>query len=520
MDRRSYLCLLVPAAFLLAALTPSALTGPYAGKIGIGLEGIGGRGLEFVDAAKTLRPWEGLNGEEVPLDEHGWPLTDAKTVFFDLRPTFAWAPPIDDPDRYQIDVSGTYKLSFKGRAVLSSAEDPQAFRVENQVYDEAADRTTADIVLPKGKALLFMAFSGTKRGIRDVKLIRPGYPAETEQIFTDAFLKALSPFSVLRFMDWLETNNNNPKYPAVTGWAERKLPTDATQRPWGGKKDGAAWEYVIALGNEARKDIWINIPVAATDGYVRQLALMLKQDLRPESRIYVEYSNEVWNGLFGQSAWNVDAALKDPDERIYRSSTIRIAKRLAEIVEIFGEIFGPGSINARIRPVLAGWLIRPEAYEAQLKWIEKHCGPPRDFLYGIASAPYFNDDLASARANPEEILKAMGLSVDSGMRYCRQLQKLAEAYGVKNLCYEGGSDTGGGSPVNVANRIRAERDPRIKDVIHYYLRDNWFAMGGDIFMWFTLTSAYSRYGCWGLTDDVTCTATPKYQAILDLIEGR
>src|SRR5689334_4094242 len=87
---------------------------PAAGKLGIGLEGVGGRALEFVDAMKTSRAWETPDGRRpARTDEHGWPLEDARTVVFDLRPTFAWAPPIDDPDRYQIDVSGRYSLSFR-----------------------------------------------------------------------------------------------------------------------------------------------------------------------------------------------------------------------------------------------------------------------------------------------------------------------------------------------------------------------------------------------------------------------
>lgn len=32
-----------------------------------------------------------------PVDEIGWPTTDASTVLFDIRPVPAWAPPVDNP---------------------------------------------------------------------------------------------------------------------------------------------------------------------------------------------------------------------------------------------------------------------------------------------------------------------------------------------------------------------------------------------------------------------------------------
>jgi uncharacterized protein (TIGR03437 family) len=49
------------------------------------------------------------------------------------------------------------------------------------------------------------------------------------------------------------------------------------------------------------------------------------------------------------------------------------------------------------------------------------------------------------------------------------------------------------------------------------MRDNWFGRGGDLFMYFALSGAYSRYGCWGLTEDITSLNTVKLQAVQDLV---
>ena len=37
--------------------------------------------------------------------------------------------------------------------------------------------------------------------------------------------------------------------------------------------------------------------------YVREFARLVKGKLDPERRVYVEYSNEVWNGQFQQSKY-------------------------------------------------------------------------------------------------------------------------------------------------------------------------------------------------------------------------
>jgi hypothetical protein len=44
---------------------------------------------------------------------------------------------------------------------------------------------------------------------------------------------------------------------------------------------------------------WLFVP-AADDAYVRKLASFLRDGLRPDLRVYVKHSNEVWNQAFPQ----------------------------------------------------------------------------------------------------------------------------------------------------------------------------------------------------------------------------
>jgi hypothetical protein len=108
----------------------------------------------------------------------------------------------------------------------------------------------------------------------------------------------VSRFRILRFMDWLSTNHSAN---AIVSWADRptrdRKPTEA---------EGARWETIVELANTVRRDPWINIPVRANDDYVRNLATLLRDTLDPALAVYVEYSNEIWNGTFDQFAINRD----------------------------------------------------------------------------------------------------------------------------------------------------------------------------------------------------------------------
>ena len=513
--------------------------GTHPDKIGVDLDapGAGDRARTFVDLAKTLRPWTTAEQNPAAVDEQGWPTCDAMTVLFDIRPFGTWKPPIDDPAKFQPDWSGTYKMTFNGQAVIGFL-DEKGLQILQQKYDPEKNLTTADLVVSPGVGLLCISFKQTKRtaespegsGITHLSVLRPGVPEDTKAVFGDDFLKSLKPFAVLRFMDWLSTNHKpgfygDPGHHALQ-WADRHVPEDATQGHYLNKY-GVAWEYVVELANTVHKDIWINIPVAATDDYVKQLALLLKEKLFPECKIYIEHSNEVWNFGFPQYTYNKMAALdevnqgkttlnndgaKDPEVLARR----RHAKRLIEIGKTFREVFGAQGAS-RIRPVYASRISAPKPnYEEVLAWVEKTYGPPKNHFYALAGAAYFNTSKQAPNADINTLLKAMRDDSDKNLVARAVIQKLAAHYGVMHCQYEVGPDVGGGKPENVANRILSNRDPRMKEIILHDARDNWFPHGGDLYMYFSHCGASSRNGCWGLSEDIKNLNTPKWQAIYEL----
>lgn len=111
-------------------------------------------------------------------------------------------------------------------------------------------------------------------------------------------LKDLERYSVLRFMSWLNTNSDVAPRP----WQQRVTPAADSQTG----PNGVAWEYIVRLCNQLGASPWVNIHHLADDDYVRSIALYLRENLRPDVKVYVEHSNEVRGWVSAQPRAGLD----------------------------------------------------------------------------------------------------------------------------------------------------------------------------------------------------------------------
>jgi len=71
---------------------------------------------------------------------------------------------------------GTYKLSFLGQALVSV--ELTSGHIANQTFDPVTNTTGADVVIDsQDKSKMQLVFQNTSGGVKNVKLIRPGYSA-------------------------------------------------------------------------------------------------------------------------------------------------------------------------------------------------------------------------------------------------------------------------------------------------------------------------------------------------------
>ena len=494
-------------------------------ELGGGAEGIRdwSRSNVYVDMVKHSRGFVRTEvNEPARLDANGWPLEDAWTIVLTVG---------NDGGQY----NGTYKLTFKGQADVDTSWSIGGV-VRNKVYNAATDTTTADIdfAYPNDAqdGYFVLRFRNTVNGVKNIRLIRPGYPADTTQLFTDQYKNHAKRFNVIRFMDFTETNGS-----LVSKWADRTPPT----WPSVATRTGVPWEHCFQLCQELGRDAWINVPLLADDDYVRRLAELAKVKLSSSRKLYVEYSNEIWNGGFQQFHQNLQLAIdevaagnsdlafpgeldKDADGNYVNRYTFcfrRMAKRLYQINRIFASVYGEDAMNNRVRIVYGTQVVNPALFRMGMEWMYSKGYEAKDYFYAVAGAPYFNMGDSDSRTDltKDQVLAALSGSVDEwgtefrgGARVLEELRGLTGALGLKFVSYEGGPDTFG--PNNIAAKKAASLDPAFQAINERYLK-NWYEMGGDLFLWFVIgaTNYDTPYGTWGLTNDMRNQTAPKILAM-------
>jgi hypothetical protein len=460
----------------------------------------------FADCMRMARAWGTANAphdQKAVLGPDGMPIGDFGTVVMTS---------VNSP-------GGIYKLTFSGKADISCPGSNA--KIQNIVYDGI--QTKADIVLAQGSQL-FLAFKNTV-GVKKISLIRPN--CTPDMLFNPVFLADVKNYRVIRFMDWLQTNNS-----PIKTWADRKRPDEILQS---GPR-GAALEYCIGLCNLAGCDMWLNIPHMADDDYIVQAATLVKAKLDPLLNVYVEYSNEVWNSIFSQTKWNEiqaqtdvaagqsDLSLEGTDPNIYYWARRRIAKKVARIGAIFRSLIS----SNRIRPILANQIADPSIGRAQLQYLAKYFSPVNETIYGIAGAPYFAtqaDDITGATL--QTVLTGLASSVKSNTAAWiadstwdgknpdpnkSRLANMAKYHGIKFVFYECGQHMLGNSSPAQALDLQVQTTV---DMGKCYA-DYFDGMNGKIDLachFVNIAGPWGVHGYWGLTDDWAKT-TPKQQAVL------
>lgn len=478
----------------------------------------------FADVMKTSRRWSTLEkywDEKAQTDEGGWPIYDASVIALSNY---------SSGEKRQDNISGTYKLIFEGQATVLPAGGCTFF-VADQTYSDGI--TTADVIVPFNEEEIMMSFTNTKnhvhstgKGVRHVKLIRPGhYQSDgAYQTFNADFLRAIEPFSIIRFMDYLSTNDQNMDINKnevnFKSWNDRRRPDDATQASYLRGFKGGCWEYMIELANLSKKDIWINIPVNATEDFIVKAAELLKQTLHEEIKLYVEYSNEVWNLEFPQTHYNLRYAMKDGHLKNLKekANMIRFAERTAFIAKRFEKAFGSKAMNNRIRCVLPWQLNTSNDFDYMLEKfvsIYPEYGDPEELFYAFSIAPYFREPSPDHCTSIEKIHDVMMNSSKEKNEEKIQLVAVADKWKLKGglIAYEGGPHHDGQVTDHLENRIAAHRDEGIKEIVYKDIKDNWLDLGCKEFVYYSLSGVYGVYGCWGTIENSGNLNHPKYQAL-------
>ena len=476
---------------------------------------------DLADAVKSARQaWVDIptNKMAVPADVNGWPLTDAAIGVWEGIGAGGL-------------VDGTYYLEFQGRANVLLHRPDQSRPMNYNPTTNISSTTFTNHT--HGQYQNFgIHLSNTRRtptsplnsGITNLKIMRPVSPGATTYYPPNAIhytpaLQAAAPYTVLRFMDGTNANISQ-------NWSDRTTPTYFTQfgpiLSFEGNQ--RSWEYMVMTANAMGKDLYLNIPEMASGSdpsdptsYVYQLAQLIKKGstdsngqyyppLNPNLKVYVEYTNEVWNYGFPQWRQNFCSAFAsigvarpdctgayapgNPGDAPILSFdgsqdgnilwNRRQALRLVQTSNIFRAVFGDAAMGSTVR-ILGefqydnmGW---PPTAQYQLDFIDeyfnngdgtRHVSTPHPvnyYLWGAGGANYFKDSIQVAGGTETSISQIFGtctlnalwpLTVD-----CTSIPKFqsndpyqqmmnteaswAARYGLYEVTYEGGWALGGDS---------------------------------------------------------------------------
>jgi hypothetical protein len=309
-------------------------------------------------------------------------------------------------------------------------------------------------------------------------------------IWNDTFISELAPYAALRFMDWGNVNHSQ-----ITSWSQRMLPTDPKNAAVyidslsPANNPGMAYEWMIDLGNRTRKDIWICLPARSDVAYATQLATLIKAKLQPGLKVYIEYSNETWNGSFGQFQYTLDQGVAQhlPGSNQWYQGQAFAMKQSLGIFKAFEDVVGTAAMGTQVMRVFAyGGNMDTGRQALQSVYKSTTWNPTNQKIDMLAMAPYVGSGLDGASATIQSDFHRATVELESGEggeigRIAFAVQDL-KTFGIPKLgAYEGGQHL-------LKNSQAWTSNPKIYDE-YMYMLDRWS-------QYFTLFVHYSHTGKW------------------------
>jgi len=488
--------------------------------------------VPFIDVFKTSlpfeegRPW--ITKGKITYDKYGWPKNlnggQAGTRFLHELP--AKSVP-----------NGNYTVLYDGEGMLTYSDDAKlVFREKGRdVISIMANRSGKKDEL---RVKLIIKHSNPANHLRNIHVLMPGgvcannpfrrvnknqcagsrfmsFEENHESlIFNPAYLDYMKDFKVIRFMN-MSGITRNP----ISEWDQRPKVTDPT---WGGKEGmrGAPIEIMVALANKLKADPWFSIPHKANNNFVRQHARIVKNNLKPGLKAYVEYTNEAWNSIFTQAHY-----VKDMGERMQldidrdKGGYKYFSMRSVQIFDMWEREFGGTKRIVRVMGSWVGWTRLTEMLLSYRNAYKK--------TDAVAIAPYFEPTLKSSRRarSVAQLFKMIydpkeRRSIPEVLKQIKKNAELASKFGVELIAYEGGQHLVDWKSRNVKSHptklfIAANKDWRMAKAYTDFLR-GWKKNGGKLFVNFSAPRTYQWYGSWGTKEHITqpTSKAPKHRAIV------
>lgn len=487
--------------------------------LAIGLNGVTDWSTQhpFIDLMKTARGWVGhlrgqFGGVEFEamreggyVDEHGWPRALPPGVV--ALETFV----LTDQPAEARGLATRYVLSYEGigRVQVTGSVSNRRYS-PNKVH---FDYTPGDG--PVGIKIDRIDPKKTGDYPRNMRLMREDHVPlyELGLRFNPDWLRHIRDLRVVRFMDWMSTNNS-----VQVTWDDRPRVDDFSYAYY---VRGVPVEVMVDLANEIGVDAWFSMPHMADDDYVRQFATYVRDHLNPGLKAYVEYSNEVWNWQFAQATYAAEQAAARWGAEVGDGWMQFAGMRAAQVADIWTEVFADQAEDRLVRVIATqtGWLGLEDGLLNAPSWVAEDPShrPPHMSFDAYAITAYFHvdgeaDDAArrvldwleqgedKATELLLEDLRRTSVATLTEQQFPHHAE-VAQRYDLDLVIYEAGTHVVALNDWTQDERLTAfftafNYHPGVAEIYDEILTA-WHQAGGTLFNAFVDVHAPSRWGSWG-----------------------
>ncbi|HRY82152.1 MAG TPA: hypothetical protein P5232_00385 [Candidatus Moranbacteria bacterium] len=290
---------------------------------------------------------------------------------------------------------------------------------------------------------------------------------------------------------------------------------------------GVPMEDLIDFTNKTEADAWFCVPHLADNEYVREMAKLIKSRLKSGKKVYIEYSNEIWNtapGFWHQTTYA--RYMGETDSKIVASKIGPMdafyTKRALEIFKVFENELGDDRV---INVISSQFGLFWHAEQRMKAYDNSDINPDKIQVEALAVAPYFSagegkNKTYSTSVTVNELFSLMEKNISEYLEPRRVKHKnLADTYKLDLIAYEGGQSLIADNDTLSTTFTAANKDSRMYDLYKKYF-NWWFDNGGGIFMNFEFINAFNQYGYWGILEymDQPASEAPKYRAFMDFVK--
>ncbi len=440
--------------------------------------------------------------------------------------------------------SGNYVVTYDGEGTIT-------YNFDAKKIQSTPGRDIIFVDSTKGGGVLLSITSTdpnhTGNYIRNIHVTPANYETTFKSApFNPSFISRMRKFRAFRFKDWMLTDNSTQQH-----WSDRPLPQTAFY-----STKGVPLEVMVQLSNQTQAEPWFHMPHMADDDYITQFAQQVKASLSPNLKVYVEYSNEVWNSALGQGDWVQQQAIKEWPTSVpsgivlsldYTKRLNKYGERSAQICDIWKKVFNDQPGKERVLCVMAGQAanaaVVTQSLDCQLSSI-KPCY--QHGIHAVGLVDYFAwyvgdpDPKFSSQVEKwtlDDLFKEInvgGVLVGGPSGGALKLTKsfldanaiVANQRNLKLIAYEGGQALAGVGGLENNQKITdlfiaANRDPRMYDAYTALLTDWKNTPGSELFVQFYDIGSFIKWGSWGSLEYVSQFnskySTPKYQSLTDFV---